>query len=821
MTRVTRRTFVKTGAAAAGLAASGAAFAAPYGLGALEALGDTAEPLREVLTFCDNPCSHQCGELVRCAGERPLEAVPLMTDRFSNGRLCGKAHASLGDGSSPYRVLHPMKRVGDDWIRTDWDTALDDIAAQLRELRLPWMERGGISAQTRDEKELVAFYTTPRVRGEGLALLYRFKRAYSARPHFGGCQACGGNFLRAAKSLFANMSRTNTDTDLANNSKAVVMWGSNWAVTMPVAYQHVMKAQARGARVTVIDTRMTPTAAKADRFVALRPGTDGALALGIINQLFALGLEYARLDEYVVAGDVDKLRAAAAPYTPEYVESLTWVPAATVTELAQEIGAAGRQTAQVIGSALSAAMNGYQTMRSVMCISVVLGALGVLGGGLHAKPGMVGVMQLPTCGSVQEWWRFGTGVVNDLYNPGDQAPHETYEGMVEGRVKVLFSTGSLVASRPNASALVEGLERMKDDGLIVHMGMYEDECAEYAHYFLPLASELEEAGSNLFSGASNALRWKERVVAPIGESRSYGWIWNELGKRVFGDELCTETTFSGEMTGRDNPEYQQPIWPYETFAGGAGQTGFAAEATFTYFRDISWRMMQMNLMMQGLTEAQATQRNPYGRLTLANVKAKSAIGGITFPAPLMGPENGMPLLYSNSADPGLPLFNTPDKKVHIDIGVNWHNGGVPEFVDSQEGPIDRTETIDWSEEYPLYMVTAKPHAAVILWASRWDGVSSDSVDKICIEINPLTAAHLGLSDGDLARVISPRGSIEMAVRCTARVHPKVINVPAGAGSASVIPGFRAESVNVLTTDAVDPHTDIPGYKSARCSVVPV
>lgn len=826
-TRITRRQFLR----AAGISAAGVTLLeafSPLDEVFAKATESGSPPTwlqaEKKLSFCDNPCTHHCGRTVYLEGDRIVHIEGLATDRFSQGKLCVKGLASVGDTYNPNRILYPMKREGRGWVRVDWSQALDEIANRLKELRKPWMERGGIGQQTEEEKELVAFYTTPRVRAEGLALLYRFKRAFSARPHYGGCQACGGNFLRASKSLFGYMFRSNLDTDLPQ-SKYVVLWGSNWATTMPVPFQFIMEAQKNGAKVVCIDPRYTSSAARADQYIPIRPSTDGALALGILHVLFAENLTYRRLSDYVVNGDVDKLKELVSQYDPDKVSSITWVPADTIRQLAREMAASGRMTSFILGSALSAQVNGYQTNRAVMLIPVVLGALGVPGGGIHGKAGVVGVMQLPTTGMTVEWWRFGPGKVDDLYDPGDQTIDLSAEGMASGRIKALFASGSLLARTPNSTTLRKGLERLQADGLVVHLTMFHDETADYAHYLLPICSEFEEGGSNLMAGTNGAVRWKEKVIQPLGESKPYWWIWNELGLRVYGNELCTETTIGN---GMDNPEYQKPLWPYEIYSQGP-------EAIYNYFMTITSMMMtnnvimqvKNNMMKQGMDEAMAMEKakemgpnqNPYAGMTLDNVKEWSPKGGITFPCPpAMTEKGGMPFLYMNPTDPEVPMFMTPDGKMHIDMGQHWHNAGLPEFRDIQEMPTDKSEEINWNEEYPLIMTTNKPTAVHLHWATRWDSLSTEIEPEVYVEMHPQTGAHLGISNGDRVRVSSPRGSLVMRVMLTERIHPKVVNVPPHTGSNSPTKAFQSSSVNELTVDAPGEHTEMPGWKTAKCKV---
>ncbi len=776
------------------------------------------------LSFCDNACTHQCGRLVYVKGNRIVAVRGLESDRFSNGKLCAKGIAAVGETYNPNRILYPLKREGDKWVKISWNQALDEIAAKLREIRKEWMERGGVSKQTYEEKERVAFYTTPRVRGEGLMLLYRFKRAFSARPHFGGCQACFGNFLRAAKSLFGYMFRSNYNTDLPK-ARYVVVWGSNWAVTMPVAWQFVMKAKENGAKIVCIDPVYSESASKSDWYIPIRPGTDGALALGILHVLFAENLTYPRLQEYVADGDLDKLKKLVEKYDPETVSKITWVPADTIRKLAREMANVGRKVAFILGSSLSTQMNGFQTCRAVMLIPAVLGAFGVPGGGIHAKAGVVGVMQLPTTGTKIEWWRFGMGKVDDIYDPGEQPINETAEGMIEGRVKVLFSNGSLANRIPNNLKFRKGLKKLKENGLIVHLTMFPDEMVDYAHYILPVAGELEEAGSNAMAGTSGALRWKEKVVEPLGESKPYWWIWNELGKRVYGDEVCTETT-TGD--GRDNPEYQKPLWPYEIFAKGP-------EAIFNYYMTITQKMMEnmlvmkmkMKFMQMGMDETTAMKKakllapnmNPFSGFTLENVKKWSPKGGISFPCPpMMTSRGGMPLVFMNPSDPEIPMFMTPDGKLHIDMGKRWNNAGLPEFKDTVEMPEDKSENINWSEEYPLILINRKLSSVHMHWASRWDPLAVEIEPEVYAEMNPQTARYLGISDRDLIKISTPRGSVVRRVRLTERVHPKIVVVPHHNGLKSPTQGFCHDTINILTSDKPNEHTDIPGWKTAKCRV---
>ena len=169
------------------------------------------------------------------------------------------------------------------------------------------------------------------------------------------------------------------------NAKSIFIIGSNPAVNHPVGFRHFLKAKEKGAKLIVIDPRYTRTAAKADYFAQIRPGTDIPFVYGMMNLIFENGWEDKKFIDDRVYG-MDLIREEAAKWTPEVVEDVTGVPAATLKEIT-EVYAKNRPGSVVWAMGLTQHTIGSSNTRIAPILQLVLGNMGVSGGGCNILRG--------------------------------------------------------------------------------------------------------------------------------------------------------------------------------------------------------------------------------------------------------------------------------------------------------------------------------------------------------------------------------------------------------------------------------------------------
>jgi anaerobic selenocysteine-containing dehydrogenase len=187
--------------------------------------------------------------------------------------------------------------------------------------------------------------------------------------------------------------------------------------------------------------------------------------------------------------------------------------------------------------------------------------------------------------------------------------------------------------------------------------------------------------------------------------------------------------------------------------------------------------------------------------------------------------------------PEIPLLWTPPKrwnqktnsfypwkegKAFIDLkGETWYGAGLPDWVEPAEKPRDISQKIDWNEEYPLIMITGKLAHLMTGYSQNVNVLLTKIGEKPFVWIHPSTAEHLGIKDGDFAKIVTPRSpknELRMRVKLTTLIHPKVVFVPTHTGPKAINEDFRNEGVMLVASTAEDPYTRMIGYSTNVCRI---
>ncbi|UGS38554.1 molybdopterin-dependent oxidoreductase [Capillimicrobium parvum] len=339
-----------------------------------------------VPTVCFN-CESACGLLAYVEKDtleiRKLEGNPAHPG--SRGRNCAKGPATLNQINDPERILYPLRRTGErgggGWERVSWDHVLDTFAERLN--------RAFSAGRPND-----VCYFVGRPGEDGFA--DRFLETWGCDGHNSHTNVCSSGG-RAGYGFWQGTDRPSPDYA---NARFILLCSAHLEsghYFNPHA-QRLVEAQQRGAKIAVIDPRLSNTATRADYWLATWPGTEGALLLAIARVL----LEEDRFDREFVrrwvnwrtylnhrapgaeptfANFVAELKREVARYTPEFAEQETGVPAATVVAVAREIAAAGTAFCSHIWRAAAAGnLHGWQITRSLWLLNVLTGAVGTEGG---------------------------------------------------------------------------------------------------------------------------------------------------------------------------------------------------------------------------------------------------------------------------------------------------------------------------------------------------------------------------------------------------------------------------------------------------------
>ena len=435
---------------------------------------------------------------------------------YTGGVICEKVARYAERVHHPDRLTHPLFRNGpkgsNQWKRISWDEALNRVADAFTEK----------AAKYGAETVWPYFYagTMGLVQRDGINRLrhaMKYSRWFSTicvtlsdTGWIAGVGAKRGIDMR----------------EVAQHSDLVVIWGGNPVNTQVNVMQHAMAAKKRGAKLVVVDPYRTGTAEKADLHLALRPGTDGALACGVMHVLFAEGFaDWDYLRRYT--DRPDDLAAHLQTRTPEWAAAITGLPAATIVEFARLYGRNKRSFIRC-HHGFSRSRNGAANMHAATCLPAVTGAWQHPGGG--ALYGHTGIYPLDR--SLIE----GLDVVDRSVRELDQSrlgpiltgDEEALKGGPPVTAMLVQNTNPAMVC-PELHKVHAGLVR-EDLFTCVHE-QFMTETAAFADVVLPATTFLEHDDFYTASGHTT-FQVTRKLIEPLGESRENHFVICELAKRL-------------------------------------------------------------------------------------------------------------------------------------------------------------------------------------------------------------------------------------------------------------------------------------------------
>ncbi|GAA1431258.1 hypothetical protein GCM10009601_50060 [Streptomyces thermospinosisporus] len=339
-----------------------AAGAALAGLGTIEIVRDqqstapvpeAAAKTKAIPSMCQM-CTTACGIIGHVADGRLLKITGNPEDPNSQGAVCGKGVAGPSVLYDPFRLLYPLKRVGErgsgKWRRISWEEAYSEIADRLQEIR----ERG--------RPEEFAFQ---QGRNRSTDIIARFLNAYGTPSHFNHRALCSAN-RRAA--IATTIGESDWDLGDFENTQYVLNFGCNWAEAhqghIPVAIR-MMRARERGAKLVTFETRLSNTAALSDEWFCVKPGTDGLIALAMANVICRERLWDRKWLDAWSNHPAEEIAEHVAQYTPEWAERESGVPAETIVRIAREFAAAAPRCTTICNRGSQSHRNGYYNDRAI------------------------------------------------------------------------------------------------------------------------------------------------------------------------------------------------------------------------------------------------------------------------------------------------------------------------------------------------------------------------------------------------------------------------------------------------------------------------
>lgn len=722
------------------------------------AIAVDAPPFRIVHTVCSHDCPDSCAVLVTVDDNgRAVKVQGDPAHPVTQGFLCGKVAKYLDRVYSPERILYPLRRKagaakgplkrGEEhnaFERVSWDEALDAIAARLQR----------ISDEFGPESILPYSYAgTMGLLGYGSMDRRFFHRLGGSQLDRTICSEAGGvawNLVYGRK--------LGTPAEDFKLAKLIVAWGANIHGNNIHLWPMVEQARRNGARLIVIDPYKTRTAALADWHIPIRPGTDAALALGIMHVILRDRLE----DRAYIAGmtqGFERLADRAGDYTPDRVAKWTGMTAAEVERLAREY-ATTRPAVLRLNYGVQRSENGGTAVRAIAMLPALTGAWKYRGGGgslstsgaFHWDKKALERPDLAMSSPLKRPARLvNMSTLGLALTELGQGPNATPDDGPP--VKALFVYNSNPgAVAPNQNAVRRGMSR-PDLFTVVHELFFND-TTDYADYVLPATTFLEHTDMQGAYG-HYFVQLSDQAIEALGEARPNVWLFAQLARRMGFEEQCFD----------DSPE----------------------------------RMIEQAL---ALGEDGRSTNPGMEHITLQDLKR----GGHIPLAFHQSPESKPFMPYAEGPLP------TPSGKIEFYSETLAAQGldGLPAFSPPAESRWGKS-----AERYPLEFLSRKADNYMnSTFANLAGHRKMEARTSQRLEMHPADAKARGITDGDPVCIWNDRGTIQL----TASVNG---SVPAGVVAARMDWGkFHRDgsNVNALTSERL---TDIGGGATFYSALVEV
>ncbi len=512
---------------------------------------------RVVHAACPHDCPDACGVLITVEDGRATKIQGDPGHPVTRGFLCAKVAKYLDRVYSPDRVMYPMRRVAakgiaaeqrsfapgqpgaavptqaQAWQRITWDEALDEIAARFR----------SITAEFGSEAILPYSYggTIAALNGGSMDRRF-FGRLGASQLERAICSAAGEAGLKSVLGV-----KLGTEPEQFVHSRYIIAWASNIHGNNVHLWPFIEEARRKGAKLVVIDPYRTRTAACADWYLPINPGTDGALALAMMHVIIGDGLHDA---DYVAKYTLgfDALREKVKAYPPERVAPWAGIAAQDIRKLAREY-ATVRPSVIRLNYGVQRSEGGGMATRAIAMLPCIIGSWKEVGGGL----------QMSTSGAF--------GLNEDALRRPDlkpdnlQHPARTVNMVELGKalntlsdppLKGLFVYNSNPAAVcPNHNEVIRGLKR-QDLFTVVHEQFFTD-TTDYADIVLPATTFFEHKDLQKAYG-HYYLQVSDQAIEPLGECRANVEVFRALAQRMGFDEPCFNESIDDMIDGALNSE---------------------------------------------------------------------------------------------------------------------------------------------------------------------------------------------------------------------------------------------------------------------------
>jgi anaerobic selenocysteine-containing dehydrogenase len=632
------------------------------------------------------------------------------------GPDCPRCYVQIDRRNHPDRLLYPLKRVGPrgsgEFERITWDEALGTIAEQLGRARA----RHGAPA--------VAFFAgyTKEARPQ----LQRLAHAFGS-PNYMTESGCCFSATKVAEEVTFGTKIKTTSTVASHNTKCLLVWSTNPRGSIPPFHQHPLAQAKAGRPMIVVDPRRTPLAEQADVFLQIRPGTDGALALGFHHLIFAHGWQdQAFLDLW--GSGVETFRQYIAEFPPERVAAICGIDEADLRRAADLFGTLRPAQIMLSPTATVQHSNGFQSHRAVVLLSAVTGNLDREGGNrffndkitpkpielfdhcVNDLPPRVGDEVFPVW--TRHWPAAQSMLLPDCILERRPQP-----------IHALLAMGINTAMWANSKRMEQALGALD---FFAASDFFHNPATLMADIVLPAATNLEREALIAYPGCAyqGELRYRRRVVEPKGEARPDAEIWLELGVRLGmgGQFWHGDLAASWAEAAEGIPEEIRQ----QVYDDPDGVTVFAKAID--------------DLVDHGFLDADRQYR--------------------------------------------LHGFKTVSGKVEFDsaeLRAAGHDG-LPIWREPAESPVSTPEV---ARDFPLVLTSGARHKHATHSQHQYLERMRKAMPEPLVELHPEDAQRRGIQDGAAVNVCTRRGRVQFIAKVTDRIKRGVAHCPHGWNHANV------------------------------------
>ncbi len=563
-----RRAFLKRSGVTVG--AGAVASQLPFSMiGEVQAKDEPAGKLEVKRTVCTH-CSVGCAIDAVVQNGVWVRQEPVFDSPLNLGAHCAKGASVREHGMTheSHRLKYPMKLQGGKWQRISWDQAYDEISKKMLEIR----KQSGPDA--------LFLVGSSKHNNEQAALLCKWARLWGTNNTDHQARICHSTTVAGLGQTWGYGAMTNSYND-EQNSKSLLFLGSNAAEAHPVSMLHTLHAKENGCKVIVADPRFTRTAAKADKYVRFRSGTDVPFLFGVLHVIFKNGWEDKEYIAKRVYGMDQVKKEVLEKWSPQQASAVTGTPVEDIEYVAKTL-AENRPGFIIWAMGQTQHNNANGIVRASNILMLALGNVGRSGGGCNVYRGhdnvqgatdvgpnpdtLPGYYPVAVPGSWTHWakvWNVDLEWLKKQYaseammaKPG-MTVSRWIDGVLEkneaidqdSNLRMIFYWGHAPNSQSRGSEMLEAMKKI--DMMVVVDPYPSASAAMFAKvrkdgaYLLPAATQFETEGS--VTASNRSLQWRERVIEPLFESRTDHMIMYQLAQKLgFGDQ------FVGKKDGRQN-----------------------------------------------------------------------------------------------------------------------------------------------------------------------------------------------------------------------------------------------------------------------------